>query len=406
MNFYNEDSILYLGFALPLALQNEVEQLDDYPHFATNKFSHAIVKSLKYSFKNVHVISTAEIRNYPTVNRIFFKNSNFTDNNLNGYFIGFVNIILIKHFTRFINLIPIGNKTIKQHKIKHVLIHGTHTPFMLYAIMVKYLLKVNISLILTDEHGLEVSSDGFLGKLFRNIDKFIMKSMIKNFDAYICLSQAFVTKFGLKNTLILPGIVNKDKGLDSNILRNKKTNYIKIVFAGGLNVNNGVDILLNAISLTNLEDVRFHILGKGDLVQDVILASKNDHRIIYEGVKHDNDLFESLLSADVLINPRPIKLDSSRFSFPSKLLEYMSSGVPILTTKLECLPTEFHECLYFTNDDSASAISNGIIKLFNIPVKERNTIGENAKRISSKHYGEDAIGSKIYSLLTRKSNEV
>jgi glycosyltransferase involved in cell wall biosynthesis len=84
----------------------------------------------------------------------------------------------------------------------------------------------------------------------------------------------------------------------------------------------------------------------------------------------------------------------------------MSSGVPILTTKLECLPTEFHECLYFTNDDSASAISNGIIKLFNIPVKERNTIGENAKRISSKHYGEDAIGSKIYSLLTRKSNEV
>ncbi len=74
MNIYNEDSILYLGFALPLTLQNEVEQLDDYPHFATNKFSYAIVKSLKYSFKNVYVISTAEIRNYPTVNRIIFKN--------------------------------------------------------------------------------------------------------------------------------------------------------------------------------------------------------------------------------------------------------------------------------------------------------------------------------------------
>lgn len=406
MNIYNEDSILYLGFALPSILQNEVEKIDDYPHFATNKFSHAIVKSLKYSFKNVLVISTAEIRNYPTVKKIFFKNSIFTDNKINGYFIGFTNIILIKHFTRFFNLIPIGNKTIKQYKIKHVLVHGTHTPFMLYAILVKYFFNVNISIILTDEHGLEVSSDGILGKLFRNIDKWVMNKMIKSFDTYICLSQAFVSKFELKNSLILPGIVNSHMNLASNSFQNKKSSYFKIVFAGGLNMNNGVDVLLKAISLTNLEDVRFHILGKGDLMQDVILASKNDHRIIYEGVKHASELVESLLSADLLINPRPIKLDSSRFSFPSKLLEYMSSGVPILTTKLECLPSEFHNCLYFTYDDSASAISNEIVNLFHIPAKDRNTIGENAKKISTKHYGEDAIGSKIYSLLTRKSNEV
>jgi glycosyltransferase involved in cell wall biosynthesis len=277
---------------------------------------------------------------------------------------------------------------------------------MLYAILIKYILKVKISLILTDEHSTEVSSDGFLGKFLRKIDKWVMKNMIKKFDTYICLSQAFVTMFNLKNTLILPGIVNSEMFKENNLLQYKKSNHFKILFAGVLNKNNGVDVLLKAISLNNLEDIRFHILGKGDLMQDVIVASKNDHRIIYEGVKHASELVESLLSADLLINPRPINLDSSRFSFPSKLLEYMSSGVPILTTKLEAIPPELYDCLYFTKDDSALQISHELVNLFNTSKIDRRKIGDKARLTALNQYGEDIIGEKIYSLITKKSYEV
>ncbi|RXK48271.1 glycosyltransferase family 4 protein [Aquirufa rosea] len=406
MKIYNKDSILYLGFALPLSLQLEIEKLDEYPHFATNKFSNSIIKSLKNSFNNVSVISTAEIRNYPSVKKLFFKSKSINDVYYSGHFIGFINLILLKHLTRFINLFPIGIKVIDKNKINYILVHGTHTPFMLYAILLKLISKVEISLILTDQHGLEVSSDGFLGKFFRNIDKWLMKFMINKFDSYICLSEAFVLKFKLKNALILPGIVNSEIGFFEKLIHKKENNYFKIVFAGGLNKNNGVDILLKAISAINLDNLRFHILGKGELINDVILASKNDNRIIYEGVKHSNNLLETLISSDLLINPRPIKLDSSRYSFPSKLLEYMSTGVPILTTKLESIPPYFYDCLYFTRDDSAAALSTGIINFYNLPEYKRKIMGENAKEKAIKHYGEGAVGSKIHSLLTRKSNEV
>lgn len=405
MKNYNEDSILYLGFALPLFIQNEIEILDEYPHFATNKFSFSVIKSLKSAFNTVSVISTAEIRNYPSVKKMFFENSFFNDDAFEGHFIGFINIILIKHFTRLINLIPIGNKIINNYKVNYILVHGTHTPFMFYAILIKHIYKVKISLVLTDEHGVDVTGDGILGKLFRRVDNWFMKKMVKKFDAYICLSQAFVSKFELKNTLILPGIVNKI--VTDNLKFDENTSkFFKIVFAGGLNPNNGVDTLLKAIAITKLDNVRFHIIGKGELMQDVIMASKVDNRIIYGGVKHSTELFETLFSADLLINPRPIRLDSSKFSFPSKLLEYMSTGVPVLTTRLECLPPEFLDCLYFTNDDSAKAISNEIINLSKISASERKIIGEKAKMISFEHFGEDAVGEKIHYLLTKNKNEV
>ena len=49
------------------------------------------------------------------------------------------------------------------------------------------------------------------------------------------------------------------------------------------------------------------------------------------------------LKATLLVNPRPTTEEFTIYSFPSKNMEYMASGTPLLTTKLPGMPEEYHQ---------------------------------------------------------------
>ena len=70
---------------------------------------------------------------------------------------------------------------------------------------------------------------------------------------------------------------------------------------------------------------------------------KNNEKIKYFGVID----FESILlrqkNTDLLINPRPSIDEYTKYSFPSKIMEYMASGTPVLTTKLSGIPMEYYD---------------------------------------------------------------
>lgn len=395
-------SILYLGFAIPKEIQDEVNESDSLPHFATNKFSWSLVKALNFSFKEIYIISSAEIRNYPAAKRIFFRTQKFQSSNYKGLFIGFINIILLKHISRLVILFFKIGRIIKKKQIKHIIVHGTHTPFMLVALWSKWVYNTQIAILLTDQHGAEVPSDGFLGRVFRNADTKIMLSMLKRMDSFICLSELFVSKYNLSPSLVIPGILNSEFSSYGNIdiintfSDNKKET---IVFAGGINKQNGIDILLASIKLIPSLDIDFIILGNGDLVQKVIEEASNDPRIKFYGVKHGKELYQYLLTASLLINPRPVHEEYSRTSFPSKLIEYMSTGVPILTTKLESIPNEIKDCFFYIERPDAQSIASSIYHIISLNKEDRINVGMKAKNAVREFYSEEKIGDRIHDLI-------
>ena len=50
-----------------------------------------------------------------------------------------------------------------------------------------------------------------------------------------------------------------------------------------------------------------------------------------------------------------------KYSFPSKTMEYMASGTPVLTTILPGMPKEYYPYVYLLPDESAAGIS-GMLK--------------------------------------------
>ena len=69
-------------------------------------------------------------------------------------------------------------------------------------------------------------------------------------------------------------------------------------------------------------------------------------RIIYKGVASNEDVVEAELKASLLVNPRPSREEFTRYSFPSKNVEYMVSGTPLLTTPLSGMPVEYYVYLF------------------------------------------------------------
>ena len=66
------------------------------------------------------------------------------------------------------------------------------------------------------------------------------------------------------------------------------------------------------------------------------------------------------MEATLLVNPRSSQEKFVRYSFPSKTMEYMSTGTPVLMAKLPCLPPEYLPHLYLFQDETPEGIAQAL----------------------------------------------
>ena len=61
--------------------------------------------------------------------------------------------------------------------------------------------------------------------------------------------------------------------------------------------------------------------------------------------------------ATLLVNPRKGHEEYTKYSFPSKTMEYMASGTPTIMYKLPGLPIEYEEYLVLLPDNSQETLT-------------------------------------------------
>ncbi len=395
------NTIIYFGGAVPVDIEKEVARVDIVPHMASQKFSWSVIRALSSEFDKVYNFSSCDIRNYPAAAKFTFGSRSFSSNGIEGYFVGFINLLVLKHLSRMLQLLFLVPVMVVRLKAGFMLVHGSHTPFMLAAILSKFIFGVRIALLLTDQHGRAVTSDGRLGRFLRSLDTSLMRLLLHRFDAYICLSPAFITKFGLRNCFVVPGILSADfkESVSVNKPFSESREFFDIVFAGGVTEENGVDRLIRAFGRVADPRGRLLVYGAGPLVEYVESAAQRDTRICYGGVLQGDVLTRALLTASLLINPRPVGDEYAQTSFPSKLIEYMATGVPTLTTRLLGIPVEVWDCFYFIDGDSEDSIVKALTNAMNIPASERLIKGSMAAERVACLYGEASFGRRVYELL-------
>ena len=68
-----------------------------------------------------------------------------------------------------------------------------------------------------------------------------------------------------------------------------------------------------------------------------------------------------------------------KYSFPSKNMEYMVSGTPVLTTNLPGMPEEYKDYVYLFEDESVQGMARKIREVLSLPTNELYRKGRAAK---------------------------
>ncbi|MFA6984351.1 MAG: glycosyltransferase, partial [Sedimentibacter sp.] len=208
--------------------------------------------------------------------------------------------------------------------------------------------------IVTDIAGMKQSAKPSLKERFAS---FFINRIVSYYDSFIVLTEQMNEIINRKNkpSILMEGLVDKDM-----ILKSKENNDIngtkRVLYAGGLYSDYGLSSLIQGFMKLDAKDAELHLYGKGDMVEEIKSFAKIDKKIKYYGVTHNDVVVKAELEATLLVNPRPTKEEFTKYSFPSKNMEYMVSGTPVLTTALPGMPKEYHEYVYLIEDESAEGI--------------------------------------------------
>jgi glycosyltransferase involved in cell wall biosynthesis len=269
----------------------------------------------------------------------------------------------------------------RKHRTKHIIAYSLSSRLMKYAIQAKNLYNdVIITVIIPDLPEFMGSNKlyNILGLRKRDIN--YIYSNIHNFDNFILISEAMIYPLGLENKkyAIVEGIFNSNHGVIKEYEFEKGTKTI--LYTGALSQKYGIETLLKEFSSIPNTDYRLIICGDGEARELVIKFANYDKRILYMG-KVSHDLILTLQQkATLLVNPRTPDGEYTKFSFPSKTMEYFASGTPVLMYKLPGIPEEYFNHCFTLDNFSNGSLANRMTQILSMSSIERNEIGNNAKK--------------------------
>lgn len=255
--------------------------------------------------------------------------------------------------------------------------------------------------IVTDLPDLMIAGPGQAG-FKRKIYNTLTSGLMFNYNGYILLTEQMndVVNIHSKPYLIMEGLVDLNMAAADNFLENKASERI-LIYAGGIYEKYGVKKLVDAFMRLEGDDLRLHIYGPGEMAKDMPDYMKMDKRIVYYDIVSNKEVVEKEMEATLLINPRSSSEELAKYSFPSKNMEYMVSGTPLLTTPLPGMPREYNPYVYLFNDESVEGFYQTLKLLLMNPKEDLHEFGRLAKEFVLAHKSNVMQAKRVLSLFDK-----
>ena len=201
------------------------------------------------------------------------------------------------------------------------------------------------------------------------------------FDGFIFLTKYMADRIpvGEKPWIVIEGIYNPKDDKDV-IAREDNNNKSKTIFySGTLSARFGILNLLEAFCKTTNPDYRLAICGSGGTVDIIKEKAKEDNRIQYLGLLPREEVLKKQRIATLLVNPRTPEGEYTKFSFPSKTMEYLASGVPTLLYTLPGIPEEYLQYCFHLEELGVDALTRKIKEILSKDAATLKSMGTAAR---------------------------
>lgn len=388
--------LLYLGYVVS---ENESKTLSGVS-VAGNKMQLNLLKGLKTK-ADISIVTIYPVAPYPRDRQTVYKRKiQVLMDGLEYVRVGFINFPVIKQVCQMVMVFREIVNFIKKYPGGVILSYNIYPQLGIPLLLIKLLYKKKIYTLLADLPLDERVNRNFISKIGKIIYDKLTCVCIRNIDFVIVLNKYVIKQYNMKIPfLVMEGAVNQ-KEINTN---SRNSNEKNIVYTGALTEYSGILLAIQAMEYIDDSNIKLDIYGSGEL-EDIIknCASKNSN-IRFHGKKQNKEILKIQKEAWILINPRVVNNAISKVTFPSKVLEYMLSGRPVLATRLNGFTEEYEDKIIWIEKENPEYLAE-LIKNLLLYEDKLNLIGKMAQQFVIKEKNWDVQCERIWKFVKNNYN--
>lgn len=173
-----------------------------------------------------------------------------------------------------------------------------------------------------------------------------------------------------------------------------------LLYTGDLGSQTSIKDLVDAFMLTSNPKYRLIICGSGEFENYIKQKSQQDNRIVFKGFVSRDEAVRLQRETTAVINPRKPSISLTKYSFPSKTMEYLSSGTPMIGYKLEGIPEDYYKYMYVVDGLELQDLANTISEVLERPQEELNKKAKEAMDFIANNKTTSIQGERILEFLS------
>lgn len=367
-----------------------------------NNYQRAFVEGIRANLKSdekLDIINCIPVGIFPLQYRKLVLRSGIYDNGTIQQ-LGCINLPIFKQKCRSVSAKKTIEKWIKKNpNNRTVLVYTQYLPYMTALAKLKRRYSdLKVTVIITDlpnEMGLSSGRKGLMKKAEYMLGAKSLE-LLRKMDGYILLTEPMAQALQIQNKpyKVIEGLIlsNEVEQLETSSLPAKPY----FLYTGTLERELGILELLRAFEL--MPEYELWICGHGGMVDAIKAYGQKCPNIKFWGFVAQKEALTMQANATALLNPRQPTGIFTRYSFPSKTLEYMRSGKPVLCCKLEGIPSDYDQYLQYM-PEGAEGIVQSVHDLMKLSDVQRKQIGEKGRNYVLQHKNPQGQCEKLIALL-------
>ncbi len=237
-----------------------------------------------------------------------------------------------------------------------------------------------------------------LHKIYNDYQARRAEKMYRFIDRFVLLTGQMAKKLHISVPyMVMEGIAPETDAMQERPIPPELEHRAYVLYTGTLNYEFGIGTLLEAFSQMTDPELRLVICGFGEAEKTILKSA--DRRILYLGRVDRSQALALQRRAAVLVNPRQNNEEFTQYSFPSKTMEYLASGVPVVAYKLDGIPDEYDDYIHYVPDNAPRAMAEVLTGLLALPLVKRKEMGEEARRFVLKEKNAKSQTKRILDFL-------
>jgi glycosyltransferase involved in cell wall biosynthesis len=400
-------NILYIGRFFTKGLINSA--LANNVGMSNHNFEMSIINGFCQCEKiNLSCLTIPAVYSYPYNNKqIYTKRETYNYNGSRVCSVGFCNLPILKEIWSTIALsVQIVEAVSRFSGDKVHIIINTASNNLMNALRIAKLFtnkKLSQTVIIPDIPAMVSAMDGN-----NRLKEFALKyrnrramDMLSQSNGLVLLTEA-MKDFVNKSIpyVVMEGIVDVES-MDVTTANELHSDKEVILYTGSLRKIFGVMNLVHAFQMLKDVNAELWICGSGDSKNAIENAAKEDSRIKFWGLVDSETALKKQRQATILVNPRTSEGEYTKYSFPSKTMEYLLSAKSVIINRLEGIPEEYYRYVYVPENESVAALAECIRHVLEMNHEQRAIKAMEGREFVIKKKNSKVQTSRIIEMISK-----